>query len=131
MRQLIQVATVFFLIVVFVALLSAAIGWKFEKILKTLGEVMKLEISSVPGRVSLVTNLLMLATFLIVFTSHEAMALVKALVNPELESSSFNANFGISVVALMFLGNLGVLAFLNSGKKRKSHNQESKEFREL
>src|SRR3979490_2968520 len=109
MRDIGQAAVIFLLILVFVTLLSFGIGWKFHRLLKSLKEVMKLEISSQAGRVSLVTNFLIAVLFLIVFTSHEAMALVKAFIKTDLEVFTFNYPFAITVVALMFVANLIVL----------------------
>jgi hypothetical protein len=117
MRELLQVSVIFLLILVFVTLLSLAFGWKFHRLLKTFKEVIKLEVSSQAGRVSLVSNFLMAALFGILFTSHEAMALVKAFIRPELEVFSLNVHFGLAMLLLMFWGNLFVLAFLKTGRR--------------
>ena len=112
MEEIVKVAIVFALILIFISLLSVIVGWKFEKLLSTLRVVIRLELSSAAGRVSLLTNFLIFVLFLVVSVFHEAMALVKALVKSELELSSFNVVSGFTIVAMMFLANLVVLAVL-------------------
>jgi len=112
MEEIIKVATVFALILVFISFLSVIIGWKFEKLLSTLRVVIRLELTSAAGRVSLLTNFLIFILFLILSVFHEAMTLVKALVKSELELSSFNPVSGFTIVAMMFMANLVVLAVL-------------------
>jgi hypothetical protein len=118
LHQIGEVALIFLLIIVFITALAVSIGWKFHSLLNTLKQVIKLEIRSPSGRVSLVVNLLTAVLFLILFTSHEALALVKAFIKPELEASSLNFNFVFFTVALMFGGNLFVLAYLEGKKQR-------------
>lgn len=112
MDEIVKVAIVFALILVFISVLSVIVGWKFEKLLSTLKVVIRLEVTSPPGRVSLLTNFLIFILFLVLSVFHEAMALVKALVKSELELSSFNLVSGFTIVAMMFLANLIVLAVL-------------------
>jgi hypothetical protein len=118
MTELFQMAVILFLVVAFFSLFALLAGWKFHTILKHLNEVIKLEVKSPPGRISLVTNFLIVVLFIIVFMSHEAGTLLKAFLKPELEVSSFDARLGLLIVVFSFSVNLVVLAYLEKNKKK-------------
>jgi len=102
------------LVLGFIFGLAWVLDWKLHKLLTSLKEVIKLEVTDPIGRLCLLGLVLFIAIFLVVFISDEAFKLASSSVTPEIVSHSINLNMLVVIAPIYFIINLIILALLKN-----------------